>query len=167
MGRQSQPLAPRITRGLQRNNGSAFLPVSSCCHIGNTQPEWSLKGSSRVFGSFLPEGEGDECSSSGSKCSAAMCFLNIIPPTPAEHTCRVASLCWHPKKATSSHQHWSEALGCDVCTTASSCSLTKRLPRHRHCKAARLCSWELIWYCLGQELPGLARVFSSYQDIYP
>lgn len=43
-GGESQLLAPRIKGGLQRNNGSAFLSVSSCCHIGITQPKWSLKG---------------------------------------------------------------------------------------------------------------------------
>lgn len=127
-GGESQLLAPRIKCGLQRNNGSAFLsvcPLLSHWHHWHHTIKMVFKRFSRVFGTFVPGIEGNECSSSELKCPAAMCILNI-PLTPAEHACRVASVCWHSKKAPSSHQPWPQTLGCDLCTTASSCSFNQK-----------------------------------------
>lgn len=142
-------------------------------HCVQLLPHWHhttkmiFKRSPRVFGSFLPEGEGDECSSSGSKCPAATCMLSNIPPTPAEHTCRVASICWHPKMLPQATSPGHRNLAVIFTQQLPAAASTKRQPRHRDCGQARLCSWEWILHCLGQKLPGLARVFSSYQDVYP
>lgn len=140
-GGESQLLAPRIKCGLHRNNGSAFLSV---CPLLSHWQHWHhtnkmvFKMSSRVFSFFLPEVEGDECSSRELKCPAAMCILNNIPPTPAEHTCRVASICWHSKKAPSSHQPWPQALGCDLCTTASSFSFNQKAAKTQGLQTSKI-----------------------------
>lgn len=112
-------------------------------HCVQLLPHWHhttkmvFKRCPRVFGSFLHEVEGDERSSSGSKCPAATCMLSNIPPTPAEHTCRVASICWHPKmlpRATSpSHRNLAV-----IFTQVSSCSFNQKAAKAQGLRTSKI-----------------------------
>lgn len=60
-----------------------------------------------------------------------------------------------PQATSPGHKHLAVIFAQQLPAAAS----TKRQPDTGTGKPARLCSWEWIWYCLGQKLPGLARGF--------